>query len=78
MQVCWSRGRQFGDVMSLIAAQSHTFVEIDHDITSLAILHPLVDSRSCQFQVKVAQFVECPLSECEVMCSNLGSSIPKV
>ena len=32
-------------VMSLIAAQSHTFVEIDHEIISTVILLPSYDSR---------------------------------
>ena len=32
-------------VMSSISAQSHTFVEIDHEIISMAILLPSADSR---------------------------------
>ena len=32
-------------VVSLIPARSHTFVEIDHEIISLAILFPFADSR---------------------------------
>ena len=32
-------------VMSFIPAQSHTFVEIDHEIISTAILLPSADSR---------------------------------
>ena len=32
-------------VRSLIPAQSHTFVEIDHEIISTAIFLPSVDSR---------------------------------
>ena len=31
--------------MSLIPARSHTFVEIDHEIISTAILFPSTDSR---------------------------------
>ena len=37
-------------VMSLIAARSHAFVEIDHEITSLAILLLLVDSRIVRYK----------------------------
>ena len=32
-------------VMSLILAQSHTFLEIDHEIISTVILFPSADSR---------------------------------
>ena len=32
-------------VVSLIAAWSHTFVEIDHEIISMAFLLPSADSR---------------------------------
>ena len=32
-------------VMSLIPAWSHTFVEIDHEVISMAILLPSADSR---------------------------------
>ena len=32
-------------VASLILARSHTFVEIDHEIISMAILLPFADSR---------------------------------
>ena len=43
-------------VASLILARSHTFVEIDHEIVSMVILHASVDSFKkgcCQLQVKV-------------------------
>ena len=43
-------------VASLIPAQSHTFVEIDHEIISMVILLPSAESFKkgcCQLQVKV-------------------------
>ena len=43
-------------VASLIPAQSHTFVEIDHEIISTVILLPSADSFKkgcCQLQAKV-------------------------
>ena len=43
-------------VASLIPAQSHTFVEIDHEIISTVILLPSAESFKkgcCQLQVKV-------------------------
>ena len=43
-------------VVSLIPAWSHTFVEIDHEIISTAILLPSAESFKkgcCQLQVKV-------------------------
>ena len=43
-------------VVSLIPAQSHTFVEIDHEIISTVILLPSADSFKkgcCQLQGKV-------------------------
>ena len=43
-------------VASSIPAQSHTFVEIDHEIISMAILLPSADSFKngcCQLQAKV-------------------------
>ena len=43
-------------VASSIAAQSHTFVEIDHEIISTVILLPSADSFKkgcCQLQAKV-------------------------
>ena len=43
-------------VTSLIAAQSHTFVEIDHEIISTVILLPSAESFKkgcCQLQAKV-------------------------
>ena len=46
---CRSRGREFDP------AQSHTFVEIDHEIFSLVILLPSTESFKkgcCQFQAK--------------------------
>ena len=42
-------------VASSILAQSHTFVEIDHEIISTVILHPSADSfkkSCCQLQAK--------------------------
>ena len=41
-------------VVSLIPARSHTFVEIDHEITSTVILLPSAESFNgcCQLQVK--------------------------
>ena len=57
-------------VESSILARSHTFLEIDHDIISTAILLPSAESFKkgcCQFQVKVcgrstgyALFQACP------------------
>ena len=47
-----SRGREF----DAIPAQSHTFVEIDHEIISTVILLPSTESFKkgcCQLQVKV-------------------------
>ena len=47
---CRSRGREFE------SAQSHTFVEIDHDIISMVILLPSAESfmkGCCQLQAKV-------------------------
>ena len=44
------------EVTSSISAWSHTFVEIDHEIISLAILLPSADSFKkgcCQLQAKV-------------------------
>ena len=43
-------------VASLISAQSHTFVEIDHEIISTVILLPSGESfkKGCQLQGKVA------------------------
>ena len=46
---CRSRGREFPD-------RSHTFVEIDHEMISTAILLPSADSFKkgcCQLQAKV-------------------------
>ena len=42
-------------VASLISTQSHTFVEIDHEIISMAILLPSAESfkKGCQLQGKV-------------------------
>ena len=43
-------------VVSLIPARSHTFVEIDHEITSTVSLLPSAESFKkgcCQFQAKV-------------------------
>ena len=43
-------------VASLIPAQSHTFLEIDHEIISMVILLPSAESFKkgcCQLQVKV-------------------------
>ena len=43
-------------VASLIPAQSHTFVEIDHEITSTVILLPSAESFKkgcCQLQAKI-------------------------
>ena len=43
-------------VTSLIPARSHTFVEIDHEITSTVILFPSAESFKngcCQLQAKV-------------------------
>ena len=39
-------------VKSLIPARSHTFVEIDHAIISMAILLPSTDSRRVVFSYK--------------------------
>ena len=36
-------------VASLIPARSHTFMEIDHEIISTAILLPSADSRSTKY-----------------------------
>ena len=44
-------------VMSLILAQYHTFVEIDHEIISMVILLPSTNSFKkgcCQLQAKVS------------------------
>ena len=44
------------EVASSIPAQSHTFVEIDHEIFSMVILLPSVDTfkkGSCQLQAEV-------------------------
>ena len=43
-------------VASSIPAWSHTFVEIDHEIISMVILHPSAESFKkgcCQLQVKI-------------------------
>ena len=41
-------------VTSLIPARSHTFVDIDHEIMSMAILLPLlIQEGCCQLQMKV-------------------------
>ena len=48
--------------LSSIAAQSHTFVEIDHEIITTAILlFPLIQERLlyCQLQVKVCAQSNC-------------------
>ena len=45
-----------GGVASLILAQSHTFVEVEHEIISMFILLPSAESFKkgcCQLQVKV-------------------------
>ena len=44
-------------VASLITAQSHTFMEIDHEIISMVILLPSTESFKkdcCQLQAKVS------------------------
>ena len=47
MSNCRSRGPEFdpGPVPSLIQALTHTFMEIDHEIISTAILLPSADSK---------------------------------
>ena len=47
---------QLGEVASSIPVQSHTFVEIDHEIISTVILLPSADlfkKGCCQLQAKV-------------------------
>ena len=66
--ICWQRsavGKVAGyrdemtadpGVTSLISTQSHTFVEIDHEIISMVILLPSAESFKkgcCQLQAKV-------------------------
>ena len=49
-------------VVSLIPVQSHTFVEIDHEIISTFILLPSADSFKkgcCQLQAKVCAQITC-------------------
>ena len=52
-------------VASLIPARSHTFLEIDHEIISKAILHPSTDSRRLLSVIS------------ESMCTNLSRSTGK-
>ena len=56
-------------VVSLIPAPSHTFVEIDHEIISMAILIPSADSRRVVVSYK-GKYVHEVLVNCLVKLSK--------
>ena len=65
---CRSRGQD------LIPARSHTFVEIDHEINSSAILLPLADSRRVAVNYKL-KYVHEVLVNCLVKLSQEKSVV---